>query len=154
MKRRIIITVLSLVIIFTILGCKKSFLNRPPLSAPTAGTFYANDADVLSGTGPLYTASWGPYNGTAMNAIGDVLGGILSGIIITTVELLSISQFLQLMQAGHSRQLIMLFGRKLPMPMLWLIIYKTLPPAQRRLVRIRAWPNAGLCVRQLIITLL
>jgi hypothetical protein len=58
-------------------GCKKDFLNRPPLSAPTAGTFYANDNDVLSGTGPLYNASWGPYNGTTMNAIGDVLGGNL-----------------------------------------------------------------------------
>jgi starch-binding outer membrane protein, SusD/RagB family len=56
-------------------GCKKDFLNRPPLSAPTAGTFYANDGDVLSGTGPLYNASWGPYNGTSMEAIGDVLGG-------------------------------------------------------------------------------
>lgn len=57
------------------LSCKKDFLNRPPLSAPTAGTFYANDADILSGTGPLYNASWGPYNGSALQAIGDVLGG-------------------------------------------------------------------------------
>jgi hypothetical protein len=56
-------------------GCKKDYLNRPPLGAPTAGTFYANDADILSGTGPLYTASWNPYNGTPMNAFGDVLGG-------------------------------------------------------------------------------
>ena len=56
-------------------SCKKEFLNRPPLSAPTAGTFYANDADVLSGTGPLYNASWNPYNGSALQAIGDVLGG-------------------------------------------------------------------------------
>ena len=56
-------------------GCKKDYLNRPPLSAPTAGTFYANDADILSGTGPLYTASWNPYIGTSMNAFGDVLGG-------------------------------------------------------------------------------
>ena len=54
---------------------QKRLLNRPPLSAPTAGTFYANDADILSGTGPLYNASWGPYNGTTMNAFGDVLGG-------------------------------------------------------------------------------
>src|SRR3569833_1340643 len=72
---RQIIAALFLVIIFQ--GCKKAFLNRPPLSAPTAGTFYANDADVRSGTGPLYNASWGPYNGTTMNAIGDVLGGNL-----------------------------------------------------------------------------
>jgi len=69
--------ILALFLITVIQGCKKDFLNRPPLSAPTAGTFYANDADVLSGTGPLYNASWGPYNGTTMNAIGDVLGGNL-----------------------------------------------------------------------------
>lgn len=66
-----------LLLLLAIQGCKKEFLNRPPLSAPTAGTFYANDADILAGTGPLYNASWGPYNGTTMNAIGDVLGGNL-----------------------------------------------------------------------------
>jgi hypothetical protein len=75
MRQRIKITALSVLIIFLIQGCKKDFLNRPPLSSPTAGTFYANDNDVLSGTGPLYNASWNSYNGTVMNAIGDVLGG-------------------------------------------------------------------------------
>lgn len=69
--------IIPLLTVFIIQGCKKDFLNRPPLSAPTAGTFYANDNDILSGTGPLYNASWGPYNGTTMNAIGDVLGGNL-----------------------------------------------------------------------------
>jgi starch-binding outer membrane protein, SusD/RagB family len=77
MKHRIFITTLSLLVILVMQGCKKDFLNRPPLSAPTAGTFYANDNDILSGTGPLYNASWGPYNGTTMNALGDVLGGNL-----------------------------------------------------------------------------
>jgi hypothetical protein len=69
--------IIPLLTVFIIQGCKKDFLNRPPLSAPTAGTFYANDNDILSGTGPLYNASWGPYNGTTMNALGDVLGGNL-----------------------------------------------------------------------------
>jgi starch-binding outer membrane protein, SusD/RagB family len=77
MKQRIKITALSVLIIFLIQGCKKDFLNRPPLDSPTAGTFYANDNDVLFGTGPLYNASWNSYNGTTMNAIGDVLGGNL-----------------------------------------------------------------------------
>ena len=75
MKQSIIKITLSLLVILVMQGCSKDFLNRPPLSAPTAGTFYANDADVLSGTGPLYNASWGPYNGSALQAIGDVLGG-------------------------------------------------------------------------------
>jgi starch-binding outer membrane protein, SusD/RagB family len=77
MKQRIKITAISVLLIFFIQGCKKDFLNRPPLASPTAGTFYANDNDVFSGTGPLYNASWNSYNGTTMNAIGDVLGGNL-----------------------------------------------------------------------------
>jgi len=75
MKHSIIKITLSLLVVMVMQGCSKDFLNRPPLSAPTAGTFYANDADVLSGTGPLYNASWGPYNGSALQAIGDVMGG-------------------------------------------------------------------------------
>jgi hypothetical protein len=71
------ITIISLLAICFIQSCSKDYLNRPPQSAPTAGTFYANDADILSGTGPLYNASWGPYNGTPLNAFGDVMGGNL-----------------------------------------------------------------------------
>ena len=56
-------------------GCKKSFLNRPPEGAPTSGTFYASDAEILEGTGPLYNGSWGGYNGTSLQYIGDVMGG-------------------------------------------------------------------------------
>jgi hypothetical protein len=78
MKQRIKITALSVLIIFLIQGCKKDFLNRPPLASPTAGTYYANDNDILSGTGPLYNAPWNSYNGTTMNALGDVLGGNLT----------------------------------------------------------------------------
>jgi len=77
MKQRIKITAILVFVIFLIQGCKKDFLNRPPLASPTAGTFYANDNDILSGTGPLYNASWSSYNGTTMNALGDVLGGNL-----------------------------------------------------------------------------
>lgn len=77
MKQRIKIIAITALAAFLIQGCKKDFLNRPPLASPTAGTFYANDADVLSGTGPLYNASWSSYNGTTMNALGDVLGGNL-----------------------------------------------------------------------------
>ena len=77
MKQRIRITTILILVICVIQGCKKDYLNRPPLSAPTAGTFYANDNDVLSGTGPLYNVSWNSYNGTTMNALGDVLGGNL-----------------------------------------------------------------------------
>jgi starch-binding outer membrane protein, SusD/RagB family len=75
MKQTILKITVSFLAVFVMQGCSKEFLNRPPLSSPTAGTFYASDADVLSGTGPLYNASWGPYNGSALQAIGDVMGG-------------------------------------------------------------------------------
>jgi hypothetical protein len=75
MKNRIIVITATFLLALVMTSCKKEFLNRPPLSSPTSGTFYANDADILSGTGPLYVASWGPYNGSSLQAIGDVLGG-------------------------------------------------------------------------------
>lgn len=69
------------VLMFTMLAvsimpaCKKDYLNRPPLASPTAGTFYQTDADILNGTGPLYNGSWGGYNGTSLQYIGDIMGG-------------------------------------------------------------------------------
>ncbi|MEP7143627.1 MAG: RagB/SusD family nutrient uptake outer membrane protein [Ferruginibacter sp.] len=75
MKVRISTIALSLLLLMAMQSCKKSFLDRPPIDRPTAGTFYASDADVLAGTGPLYNASWGGYNGSALQAIGDVMGG-------------------------------------------------------------------------------
>jgi hypothetical protein len=56
-------------------SCKKSYLNLPPIASPTAGTFYQSDAEILSGTGPLYNGSWGGYNGTSLQYIGDIMGG-------------------------------------------------------------------------------
>ncbi|MEO7768571.1 MAG: RagB/SusD family nutrient uptake outer membrane protein [Ferruginibacter sp.] len=75
MKERISIIALSFLGMLVMQSCKKDFLNRPPIDRPTAGTFYASDADILSGTGPLYNASWGGYNGSALQAIGEVMGG-------------------------------------------------------------------------------
>lgn len=72
-----IITILSITLLGGAIlpGCKKSFLNRPPLSSPTSGTFYQSDAEILEGTGVEYNASWSGYNGTSLNYIGDVMGG-------------------------------------------------------------------------------
>ena len=61
--------------LFVMQSCKKDYLNRPPLASPTAGTFYQNDGDILNGTGPLYNGSWGGYNGTPLQYIGDIMGG-------------------------------------------------------------------------------
>ena len=75
MKEKLINITVSLIMIFVMQGCKKDYLNRPPLASPTAGTFYQSNTDVLNGTGPLYNGSWGGYNGTSLQYIGDVLGG-------------------------------------------------------------------------------
>ncbi|MDQ6814100.1 MAG: RagB/SusD family nutrient uptake outer membrane protein [Bacteroidota bacterium] len=75
MKQNIKILAIITSFAFAIQACKKDYLNRPPLGAPTAGTFYQTDADVLSGTGGLYNGSWAGYNGTPLQYIGDILGG-------------------------------------------------------------------------------
>jgi hypothetical protein len=75
MKHRLTILVLFLLGASMMPGCSKDFLNRPPLGAPTSGTFYATDAEILEGTGPLYDGSWGGYNGTSLQYIGDIMGG-------------------------------------------------------------------------------
>jgi hypothetical protein len=74
--RQTIFTISTLLLaMLMIQGCSKDYLNRPPLASPTAGTFYATDDEILAGTGPLYNAAWDSYNGTSMEAIGDVFGG-------------------------------------------------------------------------------
>jgi hypothetical protein len=71
--KKLSIAILFLAAVTT--GCKKSFLNRPPLSSPTSGTYYQSDDEILNGTGPLYNGAWGGYNGTSLQYIGDVMGG-------------------------------------------------------------------------------
>src|SRR5579863_2998214 len=75
MKHRLTILVLFLLGASLMPGCSKDFLNRPPLGAPTSGTFYQSDAEILEGTGPLYNGGWGGYNGTSLQYIGDIMGG-------------------------------------------------------------------------------
>jgi len=81
MKKIITMRQINLVIFITVLAaiampaCKKSFLDRPPIASPTAATFYKSDVDILNGTGPLYNGSWGGYNGTSLQYIGDIMGG-------------------------------------------------------------------------------
>ncbi len=75
MKQNTIGLLMLVLVVMVVQSCKKEYLNRPPLGSPTAGTFYQNDADILNGTGPLYNVSWGGYNGTSLQYIGDVMGG-------------------------------------------------------------------------------
>lgn len=75
MRKNINVITISILALFGLQSCSKDYLNRPPLASPTAGTFYQSDADILTGTGGLYNGSWGGYNGTSLQYIGDIMGG-------------------------------------------------------------------------------
>ena len=56
-------------------GCKKTFLEKPPLSSITDANFYKTDEQVLAGTALLYSTVWFDYNDKAMYNLGDFRGG-------------------------------------------------------------------------------
>src|SRR5436189_3595217 len=64
-----------LVAIAAMSGCKKSFLERPPLSSVVDANFYQTDDQVLAGTSLLYSKVWFDYNDKAMYNLGDFRGG-------------------------------------------------------------------------------
>ena len=47
-----------LIILAAAAGCKKSFLDKPPLSAVTDASFYKTDDQALAGTALLYNMVW------------------------------------------------------------------------------------------------
>ncbi|MBP6686411.1 MAG: RagB/SusD family nutrient uptake outer membrane protein [Lacibacter sp.] len=56
-------------------GCKKTFLEKPPLSSITDANFYKTDEQVMAGTALLYSTVWFDYNDKAMYNLGDFRGG-------------------------------------------------------------------------------
>lgn len=56
-------------------ACKKSFLDKPPLSSVVDANFYKTDEQVLAGTSLLYSEVWFDYNDKAMYNLGDFRGG-------------------------------------------------------------------------------
>jgi len=74
-----IIKYLLLVAIIAIAqSCKKDFLDRPPIDQLTSGNFYSTDAEIQSGTAPLYNIVWFDYNDKALLAFGEARGGTLN----------------------------------------------------------------------------
>jgi len=59
----------------TLSSCKKSFLDKPPLSSITDANFYKTDDQVMAGTAALYSSVWFDYNDVAMYQLGDFRGG-------------------------------------------------------------------------------
>src|SRR5215217_500512 len=66
----------SLLIAATFLGCKKEFLDRPPLSQISADNFYQTTSDLRLATAALYGGKpWGEWNYNCYLPVGDVLSG-------------------------------------------------------------------------------
>ena len=75
MKQIIYLLALTLLAVATLPGCKKSYLDKPPLSAITDANFYKTDEQVMAGTAPLYSSVWFDYNDAASWQLGDFRGG-------------------------------------------------------------------------------
>jgi hypothetical protein len=74
MKR--FLNVLGVVLtVATFSSCKKSFLEKPPLSSITDANFYKTNEQVAASTAPLYNAVWFDYNDQASWQLGDFRGG-------------------------------------------------------------------------------
>jgi starch-binding outer membrane protein, SusD/RagB family len=56
-------------------GCKKSFLERPPTDAVVDASFYQTDEQVLAATSLLYSKVWFDYNDKASFNLGDFRSG-------------------------------------------------------------------------------
>lgn len=56
-------------------GCGEDFLEVPPESSVTDGSFYTTDDQVLAATAILYNLVWFDYNDKASYNIGDFRGG-------------------------------------------------------------------------------
>ena len=64
-----------LAIIIIIPACKKSFLDKPPLSEIVDVNFYKTNDQLLASTSLLYSKVWFDYNDKAMYNLGDFRGG-------------------------------------------------------------------------------
>ena len=68
-------TICLLAMISFIVGCKKSFLEKPPTDAIVDAGFYKTDEQVLAGTSLLYSKVWFDYNDKATYNLGDFRAG-------------------------------------------------------------------------------
>jgi hypothetical protein len=69
--------IISLLVLAAMTGCKKDFLEKPPIDSITDANFYKTDQQVLSATSLLYSKVWFSYNDKASFALGDIRGGTL-----------------------------------------------------------------------------
>jgi hypothetical protein len=58
-----------------LLGCKKSFFEKPPTDAVVDASFFKSDEQVLAATSLLYSKVWFDYNDKASYNLGDFRSG-------------------------------------------------------------------------------
>src|SRR5438552_17708046 len=58
-----------------LLGCKKSFFEKPPTDAVVDASFFKSDEQVLAATRLLYSKVWFDYNDKASYNLGDFRSG-------------------------------------------------------------------------------
>jgi starch-binding outer membrane protein, SusD/RagB family len=76
MKSNIKVIISSLFVLLLMAGCKKDFLDRPPLTRINAETFYQTPEDLRLATAALYAGKhWAEWNQNSYLNIGDVLAG-------------------------------------------------------------------------------
>ncbi len=75
-KQRIYAIFLGVVLLAAV-GCRKSFLEQPPIDSIVDANFYSTDNQVLSATALLYSQVWYEYNDRASFFFGDYRGGTL-----------------------------------------------------------------------------
>jgi starch-binding outer membrane protein, SusD/RagB family len=64
-----------MIAVATLWSCKKSFLEKPPMSSITDANFYKTNDQVMAGTAALYSSVWFDYNDVASYQLGDFRGG-------------------------------------------------------------------------------
>ncbi|WP_158992576.1 RagB/SusD family nutrient uptake outer membrane protein [Mucilaginibacter sp. L196] len=69
------INILLLLIAIAVGSCKKSFLNRPPLTGLTTDNFYKSTADLRLATAAIYAQPWFDWNNFPLLGIGDIMSG-------------------------------------------------------------------------------
>ena len=69
------LNIFLLLVVVMISSCKKSYLDRPPLTGITTGNFYKSTSDLRLATSAIYAQPWFNWNNFPLLGIGDIMSG-------------------------------------------------------------------------------
>lgn len=69
------INIIFLLLFLAISGCKKAFLDRPPLTGLTTDNFYKSTSDLRLATAAIYAQPWFNWNNFPLLGVGDIMSG-------------------------------------------------------------------------------